>query len=69
MLHATALVAQPATAPDTTAPDTTAPLTVAEIMQDPATWIGAWPTDVFWTDQGEAVYFRWNPRGSYEADS
>ncbi|MEL6772008.1 MAG: prolyl oligopeptidase family serine peptidase [Bacteroidota bacterium] len=64
MLHATALVAQPATAPDTTAP-----LTVAEIMQDPATWIGAWPTDVFWTDRGDAVYFRWNPKGSYEADS
>ncbi|MEO1478801.1 MAG: hypothetical protein AAFV01_09505, partial [Bacteroidota bacterium] len=69
LLHATALVAQPATAPDTTAPDTTAPLTVAEIMQDPATWIGAWPTDVFWTDRGDAVYFRWNPKGSYEADS
>ncbi|MEM6783757.1 MAG: DPP IV N-terminal domain-containing protein, partial [Bacteroidota bacterium] len=64
LLHAAVLTAQPATAPDTTQP-----LTVAEIMQDPATWIGAWPTSVFWTDRGDAVYFRWNPKGGYEADS
>jgi len=39
------------------------------ITQDPETWIGAWPTDVFWTDRGEWVYFRWNPQGRFEADS
>ena len=44
-------------------------LTVDMIMQDPDTWIGAWPTDVFWTDDGEHLYFRWNPQGRFESDS
>ena len=44
-------------------------LTVDMIMQNPDTWIGAWPTDVFWTDGGEFVYFRWNPQGQFESDS
>ena len=44
-------------------------LTVDMIMQNPDTWIGAWPTDVFWTDDGEFVYFRWNPQGQFESDS
>ncbi|MCH7977195.1 MAG: DPP IV N-terminal domain-containing protein, partial [Bacteroidetes bacterium] len=44
-------------------------LTVDMIMQNPDTWIGAWPTEVFWTDDGEHVYFRWNPQGEFESDS
>lgn len=44
-------------------------LSVDLIMQDPETWIGAWPSDPFWTDRGDAVYFYWNPRGRMEADS
>ncbi|MEM1044238.1 MAG: prolyl oligopeptidase family serine peptidase [Bacteroidota bacterium] len=44
-------------------------LTVEQITQDPETWIGAWPSDVFWTDAGEHVYFRWNPQGQFPADS
>ncbi len=44
-------------------------LTVERIMQDPETWIGAWPSDVFWTDAGDAVYFSWNPQGQAPADS
>ncbi len=44
-------------------------LTVEQIMQDPETWIGAWPSDVFWTDAGDAVYFAWNPQGRFPADS
>ena len=45
------------------------PLTVAQIMQDPDTWIGAWPSDVHWTDAGDYVYFDWNPQGQFPADS
>ncbi|NNF59683.1 MAG: prolyl oligopeptidase family serine peptidase [Rhodothermaceae bacterium] len=44
-------------------------LTVDLITQDPETWIGAWPTDAFWTDDGAWVYVRWNPQGQFESDS
>ncbi len=44
-------------------------LTVDLIMQDPDTWIGAWPTEMFWTDDGDHVYFSWNPQGQFESDS
>ncbi len=44
-------------------------LTVDMIMQDPETWIGAWPSDVFWTDDAETIYFSWNPQGQFESDS
>ncbi len=46
-----------------------APLTVEQITQRPETWIGAWPSQPFWTDAGDAVYFEWNPRGEMPADS
>ncbi len=46
-----------------------AQLTVEQITQDPETWIGAWPSEPFWTDTGDAVYFRWNPGGAFPADS
>ena len=44
-------------------------LTVEQISQRPETWIGAWPSQPFWTDAGDAVYFEWNPRGEMPADS
>ena len=44
-------------------------LTVEQIMQDPETWVGAWPSDVHWTEAGDALYFRWNPQGRLPADS
>lgn len=44
-------------------------LTVDLIMQDPETWIGAWPSGAFWTDRGDAVYFSWNPGGQFPSDS
>ena len=51
------------------APPARAPLTVEQITQRPETWIGAWPGRPFWTDAGDAVYFAWNPRGAFPADS
>ena len=46
-----------------------APLTVDQIMQDPETWIGAWPSDPFWSESGETLYFSWNPGGQFVSDS
>ena len=46
-----------------------APLTVEQITQRPETWVGAWPAAPFWTDAGDALYFAWNPRGAFDADS
>lgn len=44
-------------------------LTVETIMQDPDTWIGAWPGHPFWTEAGDAIYFDWNPQGAFPTDS
>ena len=44
-------------------------LSVAQIMQEPDTWIGAWPSDLRWGERGEALYFDWNPEGQFESDS
>lgn len=44
-------------------------LTVQMIMQDHRTWIGAWPSRPYWTDVGDKLYFYWNPKGAYAADS
>ena len=44
-------------------------LTVEQITQRPETWIGAWPSQPFWTDAGDHVYFEWNPRGEMPGDS
>ena len=44
-------------------------LTVDLIAQDPDTWIGAWPSGLFWTEAGDHAYFSWNPRGEMPADS
>ncbi len=42
-------------------------LTVEKIMRDPK-WIGSSPKDIFWSYNGKAVLFQWNPDGS-ESDS
>ncbi len=44
-------------------------LTIDRIMQDPDTWIGAWPSQPFWHESGDTLYFRWNPNGAFESDS
>lgn len=44
-------------------------LTVDLIMQKPETWIGAWPSDVHFTDAGDYLYFSWNPEGVFPSDS
>lgn len=45
------------------------PLTVQKIMQDPDTWIGGWPSSAFWSEDGQTLYFRWNPKGAFPSDS
>src|SRR6478736_6381916 len=37
-----------------------APLTVEKIMRDPK-WIGIAPSNVFWSEDGNSIYFNWNP--------
>ncbi len=37
------------------------PLTIEKIMQDPDKWIGTLPENVFWGENGEKIYFQWNP--------
>lgn len=44
-----------------------APLTVEKIMRDPK-WIGTSPDNLFWSTDGQTVYFNWNPEKS-PADS
>jgi dipeptidyl aminopeptidase/acylaminoacyl peptidase len=38
----------------------TGPLTVARIMRDPK-WIGSSPSDLQWSNDGQLLYFSWNP--------
>ena len=57
LLGAAAVKAQPAA------------LTVKQIMQDPDKWIGASPSSPWWSEDGETLYFRWNPQGQFPADS
>ena len=44
-------------------------LTVQKIMQDPGTWVGSWPSSPFWSEDGQTLYFRWNPMGQFPSDS
>src|SRR5687768_16223431 len=37
-----------------------APLTVEKIMRDPK-WIGVYPSNISWSEDGKQVYFNWNP--------
>ena len=36
-------------------------LTVEKIMQDPKSWVGSAPSEVFWSDDSKTIYFKWNP--------
>ena len=38
-----------------------APLTVEKIMREPAQWVGASPSGVYWGEDGRRIYFNWNP--------
>ncbi len=42
-------------------------LTVDAIMRDPK-WLGAFPQNPFWSEDGKTLYFYWNPEGN-PADS
>jgi len=44
-------------------------LTVQHIMQEAETWVGAWPSSPFWSEDGETLYFQWNPKGAFTSDS
>lgn len=44
-------------------------LTVQQIMQDPDTWIGASPRSASWSEDGQTLYFFWNPQGQFPSDS
>jgi dipeptidyl aminopeptidase/acylaminoacyl peptidase len=45
-----------------------AQLTVEKIMEDPATWIGTSPSNLVWSEDGQTLYFNWNPEKN-RADS
>jgi hypothetical protein len=40
---------------------TPASLTVEKIMRDPAQWVGASPSNIYWGEDGKRIYFNWNP--------
>lgn len=40
-----------------------APLAIDKIMRDPK-WIGSSPSNVFWSPDGQTIYFNWNPEQS-----
>ena len=42
-------------------------LTVEKIMRDPK-WVGISPSNINWSEDGQYVYFRWNPEGA-DSDS
>ncbi len=46
----------------------TSDLTVEKIMQDPKMWVGTSPSNPFWSENGETLYFNWNPEAN-PADS
>ena len=47
----------------------TSTLTVDQIMQDPETWVGDWPSNPRWHEDGDTLYFDWNPNGEFASDS
>ena len=63
-----ALLLLPLTAPAQPA-ERTSPLSVEQIMQAPDTWVGDWPSNVRWHENGEILYFNWNPKGQFPSDS
>jgi dipeptidyl aminopeptidase/acylaminoacyl peptidase len=38
-------------------------------MQEPERWVGDWPDDVRWHENGQTLYFDWNPNGKFQSDS
>ena len=63
------LAAEPALAQTAPAPTGgLAPLTVDKIMREPAQWLGASPSNVYWGEDGRRIYFNWNP-GKNRRDS
>ena len=38
-------------------------------MQEPETWVGDWPENARWHENGQALYFDWNPEGQFPSDS
>ena len=45
------------------------PLSVEQIMQAPETWVGDWPENARWHENGQTLYFDWNPKGQFQSDS
>lgn len=58
-LLATSAFAQ--SAPKSTGTPTRPQLTVELIMQDPKVWVGTSPSNPFWSDDSQTLYFDWNP--------
>ena len=58
-LLSSSVLAQPAL--NSTNPPARTQLTVETIMQDPKTWIGTSPSNPFWSDDSQTLYFNWNP--------
>ncbi|MCK4699983.1 MAG: prolyl oligopeptidase family serine peptidase, partial [Bacteroidales bacterium] len=46
--------------------DDSSTLTIEKIMQDPE-WIGSSPENIHWSDNGEKLFFEWNPEGKDES--
>jgi len=44
-------------------------LDVEMIMQGSTDWVGSWPSQPFWSERGDSVYFYWNPNGLGDTDS
>lgn len=47
----------------------TSELTVSKIMRDQPTWIGSSPGRAVWSEDGDWLYFNWNPGGEMPSDS
>ncbi len=45
------------------------PLSVNQIMQEPEEWVGDWPENLRWHENGQTLYFDWNPKGQFQSDS
>ncbi|MFB6249255.1 MAG: prolyl oligopeptidase family serine peptidase [Salinibacter sp.] len=45
------------------------PLSVEQIMQAPERWVGDWPENARWHENGQTLYFDWNPKGQFQSDS
>ena len=44
-------------------------LTVQKIMQELKTWVGRSPSRLSWSEDGDYLYFWWNPAGKFPSDS